>query len=1051
MLSIQFTFAQDKTVTGTVSDDSGPLPLANIVVKGTKRGVQTDMDGKYSIKTKVGEELVFSYVGLTDAAIKVGPSNVINAVLKLSTEGEKLTEVVVTGQGIKKEKKALGYAVTTIKAEEFASKPNTDIARALTGKAPGVNILQTSGLSGSGTNIIIRGYSSITGNNQPLFVVDGIPFNTDTVNEGFIVGSANASSRFLDLDPNSIESISILKGLSATTLYGSAGANGVILVTTKSGNTKDINKKMEVTVSQSLYFSKISNLPDYQNNYGNGFDNNFQTAFSNWGPNFNTVGTQGISAAGTVPHPYAYLASPTFLPEYYEAVVPYKAFNSAEKFFSGTGLVNTTSLNFSGRSENTTFNFGVGHTNDNGFVPNNGYDRLNLNMGGTIKMSNKLTLISSLNVVKVEKTAPPTASGFGSNSAFPSVFANVLFTPRNIDLFGLPYTNPVDNSSIYYRNDIPNPLWTLNNSGDNEKVRRFYGSVALSYEINSWSNLSYRLSLDNSTLKSQYFINKGNGQPFDDDGFLVSTYRQKNIFDHTFSYNFDTAIGKSSSWNLDGTLGFNPRQISGEDVRLSSTKQVIYGLLTHQNFENQNSDFIPTGSSSENSNIYGLYASTTIGFKKFMFLNLQGRVDSYSSLPKANRSLFYPSVSLSFIPTDAFKFLKNNKTINYLKTRISYGSSARFPRTYQSVIGLSNGSNVFVTNSGEILNSQNISAQLGNTNLKPELVTEIEFGFEGKFFSNRLGIDLSLYDKRSNDLIIDRPLDPASGSAVVADNLAELYNKGIELSLNVKPIKSEKSLNWSATVNFTLNRNIIVDLGLGATEKLPFEGFSNFGNFAAPGQPYGVIWGSSIQKDANGNNIVASDGNYLVNSTIQPIANPNPDWNSTLINEFSFRNLTFQFQLEYQKGGEMYSTTAAALISRGLTKDTDFDRSGTFVLPGVNINGQPNTTQIGITQWGFNNGGFFIREQGVYDATSIKLREVSLSYEIPKKFLAKTPFGKMSVSFVGQNLWFKAINFPKYLNFDPEVTSLGVGNSRGFDFLTGPTAKKYGFSFNLTF
>ena len=231
-LSMQFSFAQEKTVTGTVSDETGPLPGANVVVKGTTRGVQTDVDGKYAIKAKAGEVLLFSFIGLKDATATVGGSNVINMVLK-STGGVELGEVVVTSQGIKKEKKALGYAVNTIKAEEFASKPSTDVARALTGKAPGVNIQQTSGLSGSGTNIIIRGYSSITGSNQPLFVVDGIPFNSDTNTDGnFIEGATNASSRFLDLDPNSIESISILKGLSATTLYGSAGRNGVILVTT---------------------------------------------------------------------------------------------------------------------------------------------------------------------------------------------------------------------------------------------------------------------------------------------------------------------------------------------------------------------------------------------------------------------------------------------------------------------------------------------------------------------------------------------------------------------------------------------------------------------------------------------------------------------------------------------------------------------------------------------------------------------------------------------------------------------------------------------------
>ena len=225
------------------------------------------------------------------------------------------------------------------------------------------------------------------------------------------------------------------------------------------------------------------------------------------------------------------------------------------------------------------------------------------------------------------------------------------------------------------------------------------------------------------------------------------------------------------------------------------------------------------------------------------------------------------------------------------------------------------------------------------------------------------------------------------------------------------------------------------------------------GNFAVAGEPYGVIKGSSIKRDSNGNYIVGTDGNYVVDNDIEArnIGDPNAKWRSTVINQISYKNVTLGFQIEYQKGGDIYSTTAASLLSRGLTKDTDFDRSGTFVLPGVNENGNINTTQIGITQYGFNNSGFFIREQGVYDATNVRLREVSLTYSLPKKYLQKTPFGKMSLSIVGQNLWFKAINFPKYLNFDPEVSSLGVGNGQGFDYLTGPTAKRIGFNFNLTF
>lgn len=1049
---MQFSFSQEKTIKGIVSDSKGSISGANIVVRGTKTSTQSDFDGSYSIKAKVGDVLVFSFIGMDELTRKIESSTTtVNMVMRSSENN--LVEVVVTGQGIKKAKKALGYAVTTIKAEDFASKPSTDVARALTGKAPGVNIQQTSGLSGSGTNIIIRGYSSITGNNQPLFVVDGIPFNSQTNSDGnFVEGATNASSRFLDLDPNSIESISILKGLSATTLYGSAGRSGVILVTTKSGNTKGINKKMEVGFSQSTYFTQIASLPDYQNNYGNGFDNNFIEAFSNWGPNFTTRGTQGIRSDGKVLNPYSQYSKDIF-PQLYDSsgkpiYVDYKPANNVKPFFS-TGLVNTTSVNIGGRGDNTSFNLNVGNTDDQGFIENNKYRRLNLSTGGSTKLSNGLLFSAVVNYVRTDKTAPPTAAGFGSNPAAPSVFANILYTPRSFDLFDYPYENPIDKSSVNYRGDIPNPRWTLKNSGDNESVRRFFGNFTTSFELNNWSNFSYRLSADYFTQVKKYFINKGNNQPFQNDGFLRTSTNQNSIFDHTFSFNFDKKIGKSGNWNIDGTIGFNPRSESFDYQRVALTKQFIYGLIEDGNFENYDNE--DSSSSNQSTNIIGLYGSTTIGFKKYLYLNLQGRRDSYSSLQPATRSLFYPSASLSFIPTDAFELFKASK-VNFLKLRLSYGSSAGFPDAYSTVVGLRTGSKVYLDKDGNPINTLSTSRNLGNLQLKPELVKEYELGIEGKFFNNRIGLDLSLYRKISSDLIVDRDLDPSTGYELIGDNVAQVSNKGIELGLNLAVIKSiNDGFTWNISGQFTKNINVVDELGLGTVKELPIAGFTNRGNFAVPGKNYGVIYGSSILRDGNGNYVVGNDGNYLEDNTLSEIGDPNPDFRSTIINEFSYKNFSIGFQLEFQKGGDIFSTTASSLLSRGLTKDTDFDRNGTVVLPGVKRNGEINDIQIGYTQYGFNNSGFFIDESAVYDATNLRLREISLSYKMPKKYLKNTPFGAINISLVGQNLWFKAFNFPKYLNFDPEVLSLGVGNGQGFDYLTGPTAKRFGFNFNLSF
>ena len=1043
---MQFSYSQEKTIKGIVSDSKGSISGANIVVRGTKTSTQSDFDGSYSIKAKVGDVLVFSFIGMDELTRKVESSTTTVNMTMRSSENN-LVEVVVTGQGIKKAKKALGYGQTTIKSEDFASKPSTDVARALTGKAAGVNIAQTSGLSGSGTNIIIRGYSSITGSNQPLFVVDGIPFNSETNSDGnFIEGATNASSRFLDLDPNSIESISILKGLSATTLYGSAGRSGVILVTTKSGNTKNVNKKMEVSFSQSLYNTRIASLPDYQDKYGNGFDNSYIEAFSNWGPAFGTVGTQGIDQNGLIPNPYPKLDGDTN----YQEKVAYKPYNNVKPFFK-TGYVNTTSVNVNGKGGDTSYNLSFGNTSDEGFIDNNSYRRLNLSTGGTTKLSNGFTFSTVMNYVRTDKVAPPTAAGFGSNAAAPSVFANILYTPRSIDLFGNPYEKAVDKSSYYYRSDIPNPLWTLRNSGDEEAVRRFFGNFTATYEINSWSNLSYRLAIDNYTQTKKYYINKGNGQSFYNDGYLRTSVKENTVFDHTFSYNFDTKLDKGGNFNFDGTLGFNPR-LEGFNINVNAfTNQFIYGFTESQNFLFTDKPNSRTRKSSFNK--VGFYGSTTIGYKKYLYLNLQGRKDYFSSLQKENNSLFYPSASLSFIPTDALSFLKSNKFVNFLKLRVGYGSSAGFPDPYQTIIGLDSQTKAFLNTEGKVVNTLSQNRALGNLNLRPELVKELEFGLEGKFFNNRIGIDFSAYNKVSTDLIVERELDPSSGYDSTTDNVAQVSNKGIEISLNLAIFKSSaRGFGWNVTTNFSQNINIVDKLGLGSSVKsLGIAGFTNLGNFAVEGRPYGVILGSAILRDVNGSYLVGGDGNYLRSPDLTEIGDPNAKWKSTVINEFTFRNVTFAFQFEFQKGGDIYSTTAASLISRGSTKDTEYDRSGTVVLPGVKLNGNVNDIQIGYTQLGFNNSGFFINEQAIYDATNLRLREVSISYSLPKKYLDKTPFGKISMSIVGNNMWFKAFNFPKYLNFDPEVLSLGVGNGQGFDYLTGPTAKRFGFNFNLTF
>jgi TonB-linked SusC/RagA family outer membrane protein len=508
--------AQQRVVTGKViSDEDGlGLPGATVLAKGTTVGTTTDLDGNYSINVPAGSNvLIFSFVGLKASEESIGNRTVIN--VTLSIDASQLSEVVVTAIGIEREKKALGYGVTSVDSDQLENRPEQDVARVLQGKVPGVNITSTNGMSGSGTNMVIRGYSSATGSNQPLFVVDGVPFNTSTNNtNGFTTGGATTSSRFLDIDPNNIESMSVLKGLSATVLYGDQGRNGVILITTKSGASK--RKSAEVTINQSVFSNTAASLPTYGTTYGNGFQQAPGFFFSNFGPRMD----QGLQ----VNHPYATSsvasvreAFPQFWVDGIVGGTPvkydYKAYEDPSTAFFQTGLVSNTSIQIAGGSDKTGYSASFGYTDDEGFTPGNNLKKYNFGLGINSAVTDKLTVNSSFTFAITDLESPPVNASFGSgpSGGIPSVFAHVLYTPRSVDLAGLPFENPVDKSSVYYRggNDIVNPLWLVKNYQNTSDVQRFFNSTSLVYDVTDDFSVTYRIGLDTYTEQQELRYNKG--------------------------------------------------------------------------------------------------------------------------------------------------------------------------------------------------------------------------------------------------------------------------------------------------------------------------------------------------------------------------------------------------------------------------------------------------------------------------------------------------------------------------------------------------------------
>ena len=1065
---VSMTFGQ-RTVSGKITDTAGEAVIgANVIVKESPGvGTITDIDGLYSLTIPTGgATLVFSYTGFESQEKTILGITTWDVVM---AEGKLLEEVVVTGLAIKKEKRALGYAVSTISKDLIVNRPEGDVSRILQGKVPGVNITSTGGVSGTGTNIIIRGYSSVTGSNQPLFVVDGVPFNSGTNSQaGFGSGGVSTSSRMLDLDPNNVESVSVLKGLSATVLYGDQGRNGVILITTKSGSTSQ--KNAEISLSQSYFQNTIASLPDYQNNYGGGFQQlspDDAWFFSNWGSNFKDITSLGhpIGLSGTAnirnafPQ-YAVDASKPWGPANATTkanVVRYPNIaypNIGETFFR-KGNVYQTSLQIGGSSDKSSYSASFGYMNEQGFTPGNNLKKLNFGLGYSAALTSKLSLRSSFNFANTDLTTPPLNAGFGSgpNGGIPSAFANVLYTPRNVNLGELPFENPVDRSSVYYRggNDIVNPLWLTKYHSNTSNVNRFFATNSLIYNINDKFSLLYRVGLDTYTEDQEVKYNKGAGNGTSvlvNSGVYNSTTIKNTIWNHDINLNYKTNI--SDKLIFTGVVGGNYRTDDYKQFGLSSVNQLAFGLFNHTNFVTTSSRNALTGGGInfiEEQSRAGLYGSFTLDYADYLYVNVLARNDWTSTVEKENARILYPGASVSFIPTTAFGI--DSKTLNYLKLRVGYGTSAGFPTPYNTRNILNQNTREYLQGTN-VIASQSIANTLGNPNLRPELQKELEFGIEANLFSNKVKIDLSIYARKTSDLITTTPLDPSTGYTFTALNLGGMKTNGLDLNMTFTPISTKSGFQWNATLNYGFYRSVITELAAGLSKVL-IGGFTNLGNYAIVDQPYGLIEGIGIQRDANGNKIVQPSGRYLPTGSNATLGDPNPRFNTSLLNTFSYKGFSIGAMLDYRHKGVIVSNTVKGVLARGLSKDTDqLDRELSLILPGVQADGSANSVQITAANYFFDNY-FFSDEAITFDGSTLRLREINMSYSLPASLLSKSPFKKASLTLSGTNLWFRALNIPKFVNFDTDVLSTGVGNTLGFDYITGPSARRFGGTLNLTF
>ncbi len=949
---------------------------------------------------------------------------------------------------------ALGY---TIKKEQIEDSPELDINRVITNKISGLEVKQVNGLSGSANRIWIRGISSIYGDNNALFVVDGIPM-TNTTNEfKQWMKDLSTPTRSLDINPNNIESIEVLKSLAETNLYGSEGRNGVILINTKTGSIKnsDLNllSNPQIQFSFSKFSIDIASLPDYQDKFGQGWDQGFGWYYANWGPGFYKDGLGGwgnnfyydengnihspFDENGTLPHPYSTSSwllqhYPDYQAQFIGQRYEWEPRNNARDFFE-TGSNINASFNILTKSKNDkhTFGFDLNYIDEVGFTPGNSLSKYNISIGNSSRVLKNLRFTTSLNVSRTDLDTPIHYPSHYS-SIYPFSFTlleSVFTTPRSIDIFELPYELP-DGGSIYYRGDnaIEHPLWTLNNTGFSQLTNRLYGDISLQYDLNDNFRLLYNTSLDTFIEANINYRNKGGVSDSNllRNGFYDTWDNRRRIIKHNVKFDYNKT---HKDITYDFLIGAENKTNNHSQKVKQSDEQIVYGDFIHSNFLNHSEiDTI------KKKNIFGLFGHFSFDYKDYLFIDISGRNDFVSD--EVNNSVFMPAVDVSFVPTQYFDKLKKNKILNYLKLRSAYGTSANYDKASLS-------------------STINSSSYDGNANLLPEFLSEIEYGIESMLF-DFVSFNLRLYNRRAKNLLIRHFEYINYENFLTIKNVGEVKFNGIELDLGLDIFKNRNGFRYRSTINFTKTNSEVIDIGED-DDIILYSGNSSYGNGARVGYPLGAFFGNRIARNEDGIPIIDSNGNYMAETIdeegLQPfIGNPNPDFIVNYSNSLSYKNFSFSFLINHRVGGNIDSYTISSLLGRGLTADT-VDRLGTFVLSGVSHEtGEVNTIQI--TNSDFYFGNMYAgpsHEISIFDASIIRLQEASLSYNLSNKSLEKAFIKNIKFKVIGYNLWFNAYNTPKGINYDPNVSNSTYGNNNGFDFFSGPTNKKIGFSLEFTF
>ncbi|BDS10199.1 SusC/RagA family TonB-linked outer membrane protein [Aureispira anguillae] len=1052
VFSIGTVYAQ-KTISGAVTDENGEAIIgATVLMKGSASGTITDIDGKYSIE--VPEEataLLFSYIGYATQEVEI-TGTTLNVTL---LEGVDLEKVVVTALGVSRKEKSLGYASQEVDGDDLNKSRDANFLNTLQGKVAGVQITGSSNLGGS-TRILLRGAGSIKGNNQPLFVVDGVPIdNTNFAAIGTTAadkdqvrgaGGYDYGSPISDINPDDIESVNVLKGPAGAALYGDRGSNGVIMITTKKGSrVKDSKLPIGVSINSSIQFNEVAVLPTYQNQYGGGAGNTFSNSIldtnqlvadlgydGSWGPKFDGQQVRQWDSYDE------------WDTDNYGKTRAWEANPNNVKDFFRTGLLATNSIALSGANTLGSFRLSYTNTHQLGTQENSKLNRHNLGFNADYKLTKKLTARASINFVANEGNGRP-LTGYGESimAEFNQWFQRQLNMDRLRN-----YKNPDGTQRTWNRNSEidgtphywDNPFWERYENGQRDRRERLFGNVGLSYAITDFLTISGRAMTDFYTDRREEWIAKG--------GVKESKYSEDVRFKRENNYEAKLAFNKrfGELISLNAFAGINFRK-NIYTLNATSTQ----GGLNTANFYNLSNSVsnVMINDFMTQQEIFSTFFNASVGFKDFLYADISYRFDVNSTLPTDNNLYHYYSFGVSFIFSEV---LPKNNILSFGKFRASYGQTGSGTQPYQL-------ETTYFTNPSFGSNGMStVPNDLNNSELQPERSNAFETGLDLRFLKGRLGIDFTYYNQVTSNLIFGVSQSASTGYTTRQLNAGKVLNHGIEIAAYGTPVKVN-GFRWDLGFNFAKNNNTVLALTEG-TDNIRLSSLFGVALEARVGESYGTFVGTNFVYDENGNKLVdAATGLYAKTDDVEALGSVLADFTGGISTTLSYKGISLYLLFDFQSGGKVFSLTNQWGKYSGMLAETAENgiRENGIVVDGIAAtqdadgnwvsSGQPNTTNVDAQTHFFANQGYVIKAADIYDASFVKFREARLGYTFPNKMFTKTPFRDVSISVVGRNLAILHKNVP---HIDPEA-AVNSGNVQGFEGGQLPTERSIGINLNLKF